>query len=44
MQNSYKTNKRVVSIKEHVVGKIVLEIIGVWTSLLETLEYINNYN
>ena len=29
MQNSSKTNKRAVSIKEHVVGKIVLEIIGI---------------
>ena len=41
MQNYSKTNKPVVSIKEHVGGKIVLEIIGVWTFLLETLEYWN---
>ena len=34
-----KTIKRVVSNKDRVGGKIVFEIIGVWTCLLETLEY-----
>ena len=34
-----QTNKRVVSNKDRVVGKIVLEKLGVWTRLLETLEY-----
>lgn len=34
-----KIIKRVVSNKDRVGGKIVFEIIGVWTCLLETLEY-----
>ena len=34
-----KINKRVVPIKESVVGKIVPERIGVWTWQLGTLEY-----
>ena len=34
-----KTNKRVVSNKDHVGGKIFLEKLGVWTRLLETREY-----
>ena len=36
----FKIDKRVVSNKDHVVGKIVLEKLGVWTRLLETLEYL----
>ena len=34
-----KTDKRVVSIKDRVGGKTVLEKLSVWTRLLETLEY-----
>ena len=34
-----KTNKRVVSIKGCVGGKILLEKLSVWTWLLETQEY-----
>ena len=36
-----KINKRVVPIKERVVGKIVPERIGVWTWQLGTPEYID---
>ena len=35
-----KINKRVVLIKEHVVGKTVPERIGVWTWQLGTPEYL----
>ena len=35
------SNERVISNKEHVVEKIILELIGVWTRLLETQEYLN---
>ena len=36
-----KIIKRVVSNNDHVGGKIVFEILGMWTCLLETLEYPN---
>ena len=38
-----KINKRVVPIKERVVGKIVPERIGVWTWQLGTPEYIDRF-
>ena len=35
-----KINKSVVSNKDRVGGKIVLEKLGMWTGLLETREYL----